>query len=241
MSDRKALVKLEKVSKTFATVDGSSSIETPVLRGVDLEIEAGDSVAILGPSGSGKSTLLNILGTLEPPTSGRVLWGGRDLAEFDEAALARHRNRAIGFVFQKHHLLPQCTALENVLVPTLAAPGVRDIAAERARAQSLLVRVGLAQRAGHKPAQLSGGECQRVAVVRALIQSPRLLLADEPTGSLDSASAESLIELLVELRAAEGLTLVLVTHARPLAQRMRRVLELEAGELRPAASEESRS
>jgi ABC-type lipoprotein export system ATPase subunit len=227
------LVRLEGVAKTFAG-DGEASGAT-VLRGVDLVLEAGSTTAVLGPSGSGKSTLLNVLGTLEPPSEGRVLWEGTDLATLAPDDLARFRNRSIGFVFQHHHLLPQCTALENVLVPTLAS-GRPDAGAEK-RAVDLLERVGLGHRHGHRPAQLSGGERQRVAVVRALINGPRLLLADEPTGSLDATSADALGELLLELNEHEGVALVLVTHAPKLGQRMRKVYELADGKLSEAPRE----
>jgi len=225
-------------------------------------VQPGESLAIVGPSGSGKSTLLHIIGTLDRPTSGEVLLGGKDIATLDEAALAALRNRAIGFVFQAHYLLPQCTVLENVLVPTLAGqldaehpssasssssfsssssknPSGREAPPESpaARAQRLLTRVGLADRLSHRPGRLSGGERQRVAVVRALINQPRLLLADEPTGSLDQTSAEQLAQLLAELNREERVTLVLVTHSRDLASRMQRVLELKGGRL--LASEKS--
>src|SRR6266498_271925 len=218
------LLKLEKVSKTYRATEGASSVT--VLREVDLELAGGASVAIIGPSGSGKSTLLNLLGTLDHPTSGQVWLAGQDLSKLDEVQLAAIRNRQIGFIFQAHHLLPQCTVLENVLVPTLAErkSKARDGAVERA--ETLLQRVGLGQRLHYRPGQLSGGECQRVAVVRALINRPRLLLADEPTGSLDRAAAESLVDLLAELNKQEGVALIVVTHSESVAGRMGRVLEL---------------
>ncbi len=223
------LLELTDVAKTYEDPGGGPP--TTVLRGVSLRVEAGESLAVVGPSGSGKSTLLNIIGALDRPTSGTVVLDGHDLATLDDPELAKVRNRLIGFVFQLHHLLPQCTVLENVLVPTLAGGGEPE-AEERARA--LLERVGLADRLHYFPGQLSGGERQRVAVVRALINSPRLLLADEPTGSLDRASAENLAELLAELNREEGVTLVMVTHAVHLAERMGRVLELRDGALVPA-------
>jgi len=198
---------------------------TEVLKGLSLQVDAGESVAIVGPSGSGKSTLLNIIGSLDKPTSGRVLLNGQDLSKQDEKSLADIRSRQIGFVFQLHHLLPQCTVLENVLVPTLVAN--RNGAAERA--DRLLERVGLTGRVSYRPGQLSGGERQRVAVVRALINAPKLLLADEPTGSLDQAASDNLVELLVELNREEGTTLIVVTHSRDLARRMDRMLELTDG------------
>jgi predicted ABC-type transport system involved in lysophospholipase L1 biosynthesis ATPase subunit len=175
--------------------------------------------------------LLNIIGTLDRPDSGHVLLDGKDLSRLDDIQLAAVRNREIGFIFQSHHLLPQCTVLENVLVPTLANndAALRNGALERAT--GLLDKVGLGARLTHRPGQLSGGERQRVAVVRALINQPKLLLADEPTGSLDRASAENLADLLVRLNREEGVTLIVVTHAPDLAKRMSRVLELRDGEL----------
>lgn len=207
-----------------------------VLRDLNLELQAGESVAVVGPSGCGKSTLLNLMGTLDRPTRGRVLLEGENLTELDSVRLAEVRNRRLGFVFQSHHLLPQCSVVENVLVPTLAArdASVREGAADRA--ERLLNKVGLGQRLGHRPGQLSGGERQRVAVVRALINGPRLLLADEPTGALDRVSAEGLGELLVRLNEEEGVALVVVTHALDLARRMQRTLELRDGRLHPQSS-----
>ncbi len=204
-----------------------------VLSQVTLEVARGESLAIVGPSGSGKSTLLQIIGTLDQPTSGSVALDGQDLNGLDELRLAAVRNRQIGFVFQAHYLLPQCTVLENVLVPTLACSdaALRDRAGDRA--ERLLKRVGLGERKSHRPGELSGGERQRVAVVRALINQPQLLLADEPTGSLDHASALQLGQLLLELNREEGVTLIVVTHARDLARRMGRVLELKDGRLAP--------
>ncbi|HNS00365.1 MAG TPA: ABC transporter ATP-binding protein [Planctomycetota bacterium] len=201
-----------------------------VLKGVSLELAAGASLGILGPSGSGKSTLLNIIGTLDTPSAGRVLFEGRDVGEAGEDARAEFRNRAIGFVFQLHHLLPHLTCLENALVPTLGA-GAVPRAAERARA--LLARVGLGDKLDRFPGELSGGERQRAAVVRALVNKPRLLLADEPTGALDRESAEDLSELLVELNRSEGTALLVVTHSEKLAARMGAVMELRDGTLAP--------
>ncbi|MFT4542879.1 MAG: ABC-type lipoprotein export system ATPase subunit [Planctomycetota bacterium] len=231
------LLRLEGIVKSFDSPNGEAPRK--VLCGVDLTLAQGESVAILGPSGSGKSTLLSIIGTLEPATDGCVSWDGRSLERLDEEELAHHRNRQIGFVFQKHHLMPQCSALENVLLPTLASKQKRDRKADLRRANELLERVDLSHRKDNKPAQLSGGECQRVAVVRALIQSPRLLLADEPTGSLDAASASHLIDLLVELQSSDELSLILVTHSTALAERMDRVFELCAGRLVERSKTES--
>jgi predicted ABC-type transport system involved in lysophospholipase L1 biosynthesis ATPase subunit len=204
-----------------------------VLKGVSLEVKRGESLAIIGPSGSGKSTLLNIIGTLDRATSGEVSLGGQDLNKLDDEQLASVRNRQIGFVFQSHFLLPQCSVMENVLVPTLAAVDGGSRAGAPERAERLLKRVGLAERMTHRPGQLSGGERQRVAVVRALINQPQLLLADEPTGALDRASAEQLAQLLLELNREEGVTLIVVTHALDLAHKMGRVLELKDGALTP--------
>jgi len=225
------ILELENVVKQYDAPGGGAA--TAILRGITLSVAAGDAVAIVGPSGSGKSTLLNIMGTLDRPTSGRVRLEGHDLADLGDEELAALRNRRIGFVFQLHHLLPQCTALENVLVPTLA-PGATQGAAEAEQdARRLLERVGLGERLHYRPGQLSGGERQRVAVARALINRPALLLADEPTGSLDRASAEDLAELLAKLNREEGLTLVVVTHSPALASRMKRQLELRDGQLQP--------
>ncbi len=198
-----------------------------VLRGVSFECRPGASVAILGPSGSGKSTLLHILGTLDRPTAGAVLLDGEDPFRLDEAQVAAFRNRRLGFVFQDHHLLPQLTALENVLIPLLAA-GRPDRAAV-SRAKDLLARVGLGQRLDHRPAELSGGERQRVGVARALICRPKLILADEPTGNLDHTNALAVGRLLIELQREEGAMLVVVTHSRDLAHLLQTRLELDDG------------
>ena len=225
------LLRLIDLSKRYDSSGGADVVT--VLNRITLEIGRGESVAIVGPSGSGKSTLLNIIGTLDQPTSGTVTLDGQDLTRLDDLQLATVRNRQIGFVFQSHHLLPQCTVMENVLVPTLASKdrASRDGAPERA--MKLLEKVGLSGRLSHRPGQLSGGERQRVAVVRALINQPKLLLADEPTGALDRASAQNLADLLVRLNHEEGVTLIVVTHALDLANRLGRVLELRDGRLSP--------
>jgi lipoprotein-releasing system ATP-binding protein len=223
-----SLLTLQNITKTYA---GAAGAALPILNGVNLDLAAGDSLAIIGPSGSGKSTLLNIIGTLDRPTSGTIQLAGQDLTALDDLALADLRNRQIGFIFQGHHLLPQCTVLENVLVPTLASRdrSLRSSAPDRAR--TLLDRVGLAPRLEHRPGQLSGGERQRVAVVRALINQPKLLLADEPTGALDRASAANLAQLLVDLNREQKITLVVVTHALDLAAKLQRTVELKEGKL----------
>jgi len=220
---------LENVTKEFPT----RAEPLVVLRGVSLALSSGENVAIMGPSGSGKSTLLNVLGTLEPPTSGRVLLAGQDPATLGEPALAEFRRGKIGFVFQDHHLLPQCSVLENVLVPTIAGGPTRPEAIARAR--DLLARVGLAGRLDHRPAELSGGERQRAALARALINRPTLLLADEPTGNLDRTNADRVGRLMLELQRQGGMMLVVVTHSAPLAGLMGRRLELDEGRLREAS------
>ncbi|MHC4915884.1 MAG: ABC transporter ATP-binding protein, partial [Planctomycetota bacterium] len=201
-----------------------------VLEAVSLEVRAGDSISVAGPSGSGKSTLLNIMGALDRPSSGTVRVAGSELGGMSDEQLAALRSREIGFVFQMHHLLPQCTVVENVLVPTIP---LGESAAEGAagRAAELLERAGLAARAQHRPGQLSGGECQRVAVVRALINRPRLLLADEPTGSLDRTASESLVEMLTDLHGGGETALVVVTHSERVAEGMSRRFRLADGRL----------
>ncbi len=229
MTSTGALLQLQNVSRRYDSVANGSNVE--VLSTVNLDVRRGETVAIVGPSGSGKSTLLNIIGTLDRPTSGSVLLDGRDLSTLQEDELARVRNRQIGFIFQAHHLLPQCTVLENVLVPVLAQSDAKRREAAGERARSLLQRVGLGHRLEHRPGELSGGERQRVAVVRALINQPQLLLADEPTGALDRASAQELGRLLLELNREQGVTLIVVTHALDLARGMGRALELRDGKL----------
>jgi len=217
---------VDNVTKQFPT-RGEPLV---VLRDVSLDLGAGQNLAVMGPSGSGKSTLLNILGTLEPPTTGRVLLDGVDPATLDEPSLASLRNRKIGFVFQDHYLLPQCSVLENVLIPTIAAGPTRPETAQRAR--DVLQRVGLQDRLEHRPAELSGGERQRAALARALINRPVLLLADEPTGNLDRTNAARVGQLLLDVQKQEGMMLVVVTHSPQLAGLMERRFELEDGELR---------
>ena len=203
-----------------------------VLAGVDLSVRAGEMVAIVGASGAGKSTLLQVLGALDSATAGTVRIGGREVPASDDIAMAALRNRAVGFVFQFHHLLAEFSAVENVAMPLLISG--RAPAAARARATALLTQVGLAARTAHRPGELSGGEQQRVAVARALAADPAVLLADEPSGNLDHQTAEQLHEMLAALVAGSGLALVVVTHNASLAARAHRVLVLEDGVLRPA-------
>jgi len=207
-----ALLHVTDLTKAYPTARGPLT----VLAGVSFTLAPGDAAAVMGPSGSGKSSLLYVLGALEPPTSGTVTLDGRNPFELAAPALAAFRNTSIGFVFQDHCLLPQCTVLENVLVPTLVAShGAEDID----RARELIAQVGLADRIDHRPAELSGGERQRVALARALIRKPRLLLCDEPTGNLDRASADSVAALLLDLHRRQQTMLVVVTHSTALAER----------------------
>ncbi len=222
-------LELKEIRKSFPHPAGKEGID--ILCGIDLRLSRGGALALVGPSGSGKSTLLNIAGTLDSPSSGQVLLEGRDLAGLPEQERARIRNREIGFVFQLHHLLPQCTVLENVLVPALARSAPAPAERLRPRAEHLLQRVGLADRQAHFPAQLSGGELQRVAVARALIHSPKLLLADEPTGSLDLSSAEELARLLLELNREEDTALMVATHSHRLAAAIGTIYSLRNGRL----------
>ncbi|MBN2704476.1 MAG: ABC transporter ATP-binding protein [Pontiellaceae bacterium] len=216
------LLELENVTKRYGA-------ETEVLRGIDLTVAAGERIAIVGASGCGKSTLLNLIGAMDQPDAGSILFEGTDIATLSEKEAAAFRNAQVGFVFQLHHLLPQCSVLENAMVPALANPGKKEV---RERALHLLERVGLTHRLTHRPGQLSGGERQRVAVVRALINQPRLLLADEPTGALNQAAADDLMALLLELNREENLSLVMVTHSMRLAEQLDRVSTLENGILK---------
>jgi len=218
------MLAVEAVAKHYDTPRGP----LPVLVDVTFSKGPGESLCIMGPSGSGKSTLLHILGTLESPTSGRITIDGRAPHALPEPDLAAFRNRTIGFVFQDHFLLPQCSVLENVLVPTLVS---RDGLDHEARARELLERVGLSDRLDHRPAELSGGERQRTALARALVLSPRLVLCDEPTGNLDAGAAASVADLLLELHARERAVLVLATHSAALAERFADRRRLVAGRL----------
>jgi len=221
------MLELIHVGKTYSSAGDTDGV--CVLKDITLTVEKGKSLVIVGPSGSGKSTLLNIIGALDRPTTGHVLFDGRDLATLDETELARIRNRQIGFVFQLHHLLPQCTVLENVLVPTLADKDRPPVGQIHQRAVGLLERVGLKEFLRRRPGELSGGQRQRVAVVRALMNKPQLVLADEPTGSLDRDAAENIADLLIELNRSEQVALIVVTHSLEIAGRVGHVMELSEG------------
>jgi lipoprotein-releasing system ATP-binding protein len=222
------MLNASSLTKSFATPRGALEI----LRDVSLSLDRGDAVAIMGPSGSGKSTLLYILGALDAPSSGTVTLEGQDPYRLSEREQAAFRNRAIGFVFQDHSLLPQCSVLENVLAPTLVAPAAeRNARDEESRARALLAQVGLAERLDHRPAELSGGEKQRAAVARALIRNPALVLCDEPTGNLDRAAADAVASLLLDLHRARQTMLVVVTHSAALAERFPRRYEMNEGRL----------
>ncbi len=217
------LLKLENISKSY-------SRERMILDQLSLEINAGERVAIVGPSGSGKTTLLNLIGTLDRPDSGKMIFDGQDLSAMNDNQLAQFRNRKVGFVFQMHHLLPQLSLWENVLLPTLTDPALQGKETDE-RAKRLIERVGLGGVVSQKPSELSGGECQRTAVVRALINLPALLLADEPTGALDQKSSGNLTDLLIELNKEEGVALVVVTHSMDVAKKMDRIYRLDNGRL----------
>ncbi len=220
------MLQVTDLSKEYPT----ARAPLPVLSGVTFSLTPGDAAAIMGPSGSGKSSLLYILGALEPPTSGTILLDGRNPFQLAPAALAAFRNRAVGFVFQDHCLLPQCTVLENVLIPTLVAPAgelaAHGEASATRHARDLIAQVGLVDRIDHRPGELSGGERQRVAIARALVRRPRLLLCDEPTGNLDRASAESVASLLLDLHRRQDTMLIVVTHSELLASKFSTRFEL---------------
>lgn len=228
------LIETSQLRKSFTTEAG----ELQVLKGIDLSIKEGEMVSIVGASGVGKSTLLHILGTLDRPTSGNVLYNGADIFSQNEDALASFRNKTVGFVFQFHHLLPEFTALENVMMPGLInkgsrgrgvkGPSYKDIVG---RAEKLLAEMGLSERKGHRPGELSGGEQQRVAVARALILEPEVVLADEPTGNLDTATGEDLFNLLINLNKGKGITFVIVTHNESLSKRCHRTLRMVDGRI----------
>jgi lipoprotein-releasing system ATP-binding protein len=224
------MLRVDNVSKSYPTPRG----DLPVLAGVSLTLERGDAVAIMGPSGSGKSTLLYALGALEPPSSGTVTLDGVNPYTLGERAQAAFRNTHVGFVFQDHSLLPQCSVLENVLAPTLVADSNGNKKEDEQRAVEILKQVGLGSRLEHRPSELSGGEKQRAAIARALIRNPTLLLCDEPTGNLDASIAGAVASLLLELHAARKTILVVVTHSAALAERFARRLQMMEGTLHPA-------
>ena len=221
-----AVIHCEGLGKTYA----EGSLHTPVFDGLDLSVAQGETVAILGASGAGKSTLLHLLGGLDTPTRGEVYVAGQKMSGLSDAARGALRNRALGFVYQFHHLLPEFTALENVMLPVLLAGS--EIADASQRAQSLLEAVGLGHRIAHKPGELSGGERQRAAVARALVNRPACVLGDEPTGNLDEKTAATVFDLMLALNREQRTSLVLVTHDRRLARRLDRVMELHEGRLR---------
>jgi lipoprotein-releasing system ATP-binding protein len=221
MSD--PLVTVQNVTKTFE--HEGRSLE--VLKGIDLEIASGEMLTIVGPSGAGKSTLLHLIGTLDLPTQGQILYGGRDVTRLGSSDLAEFRNRSIGFVFQFHHLLPEFTALENVMMPGLIQGGRRL----EDRARRLLDEVGLSERLTHRPGELSGGEQQRVALARALLMEPKLVLADEPTGNLDSQTSDSVQSLIFDLNQRHGITFLIVTHSRDFAAMMPRQVSMKDGRI----------
>ena len=224
---RHPVLRLEGVRKSYAT---GTAVETEVLHGIDLSITQGEFVALIGPSGSGKSTLLNVMGLLDRPTAGRVWIAGAESSELDDAQRTRLRGRAIGFVFQYHHLLPEFTALENVMLPILATRGRRD-AAMREQALRLLAQVGLSNWINHRTNNLSGGQQQRVAIARALAMEPALVLADEPSGNLDTQSADAVFELLRSVNVRLRTAFVIVTHDPRLAARCDRIIELVDGRI----------
>ena len=219
------MLEARNISKSYPTPRGP----LPILTDISLTLKQGETISIVGPSGTGKSTLLYILGALEPPTSGVVTLDGRDPFTLSDKDLSAFRNKEVGFVFQDHCLLPQCSVLENVLIPTMVAAPDGDV---QARAQQLLDQVGLSQRLDHRPAELSGGEKQRVAIARALIRGPKLLLCDEPTGNLDRHTATQVADLLLEINRASKTILVVVTHSTELAARFPKSFELTEGGLK---------
>lgn len=218
------ILQLKNICKKFDAPIGDKSVT--VLNDLSFDVKEGESIAIVGPSGSGKSTLLNIIGALDNPSSGKILFDEEDLSELNDNKLSMIRNEKIGFVFQLHHLLQQCTVLENVLIPTIPINTNRT-----ERAKELLTKVGLKEHLNHYPAHLSGGELQRVAVVRALINEPKILLADEPTGSLDQRNSIELVKLLLELNKNENVTVIMVTHSTEIAKLMDKTFLLQNGNL----------
>ena len=226
------VIHCESLGKTYA----EGKLHTPVFDGLQMTVATGETVAILGASGAGKSTLLHLLGGLDTPTAGEVYVAGHKMSTLSDSARGQLRNRALGFVYQFHHLLPEFTALENVMMPVLL--GGKSVAEASRVSRSLLESVGLGHRLEHKPGELSGGERQRAAVARALVNTPACVLGDEPTGNLDEKTAATVFELMLELNRAKKTSLVLVTHDRRLARRLDRVLELHEGKLRELATDE---
>ena len=225
------LLNLQNISKSYGSAEDGNLRN--VLDGLSLQVKEGESVALVGPSGSGKTTLLNLAGALDHPDSGSVIFKGQDIAGLRGKELDAFRNSEIGFVFQFHHLLPQCTVLENVLIPTLVNTTKAERQQKKEEAEDLLQKVGIWEHRDKLPGKMSGGECQRAAVVRAMINQPSLLLADEPTGALDNKNVESMADLLLTLNKDQGLTLLVVTHSEKLAARMNTVYHLNEGKLSP--------
>jgi len=221
------LLQLNNISKSFSNAD--KTISRTVLEDLDFQLKAGETAAVVGPSGSGKTTLLNLIALLDKPDSGRVVFNGEHLSAYTKSQINTFRNQEIGFVFQQHHLLPQCTLWENILLPALVSEEKRDV--YEARAEKLTDILGVSHLHDQKPGELSGGECQRAAVIRALINEPSLLLADEPTGSLDEKNAHELMQLLADVNKKTGTALIVVTHADRIAQKMQKIYRLTNGKL----------
>jgi ABC-type lipoprotein export system ATPase subunit len=222
------MLQLQNITKGYSE-PGTHSYRS-VLQNLNLGIGKGERIAIVGPSGSGKTTLLNLIGALDQPESGKILFEGTEISGYDKKQLAAFRNKNLGFVFQLHHLMPQLTLWENVLLPLLAS-GQKITAEQKSRAEYLIQKVGIWEQRNQKPAEMSGGECQRTAVVRALINKPGLILADEPTGALDQDNATALTELLIQLSKEENITLVMVTHSGEMAEKMEKIYTLKNGKL----------
>lgn len=219
------LLTAENIHKSYKDQDGGAALQ--VLKGVNLTVEQGTITSIIGSSGSGKSTLLHILGGLDKPDKGKVIWNGTDLSSMSEERLADFRNKNMGFVFQFHHLLPEFTALENICMPSLIA-GIPYAKASK-RALQLMERFGIEKRKNHRPTQLSGGEQQRVSMARALMNRPQLILADEPSGNLDAANTQIILDMLFELRDRDGVSILLITHEKAVAERSDHILEIKNG------------